>query len=83
MSSSLPASQPGGTPPIFVTDKRLQRRKVLNKVMEVISTLAALLADDGQRLALGNAARTCIAASFTSSQQAKRLGALYAERLGR
>ena len=42
--SSLPASQPGGTPPIFVTDKRLQRRKVLNKVMEVISTLAALLA---------------------------------------
>lgn len=42
-----PAAGPAGSsgvPPIFTADRRLQRRKAVNKAMEGVATLAALLA---------------------------------------
>lgn len=43
--STLSTSAPGpDVPPIFHVDRRLKRRKIVNKAMEGVSTLAALLA---------------------------------------
>lgn len=42
--STVPAQRPDGVPPIFLADKRLKRRKAVNKAMEVLANLAALLA---------------------------------------